>query len=207
MNDSIKTGPFVLMVLTISGGAVAVTYQWMMLGWCLIFAGFLGMVWVMADSLWIRRNDEIYHRTSLINARTSFAVTAAGLDAETRHFLAREWPEMGVEFGNSQTIYILENGVNTGVLLTFLQAFLWDSTEQHFVDVRHYNDDKSVQERFNVSRDVVRQQWRLATEMLEHWRYLQPNSMAGQSTWKWTTPEHFKLLRRRYLNVKDLVAE
>lgn len=193
---------FVLATLTMAGGAAAGAYGWGLMAGCLIFAGLMGMVWVVADSLWERRNDEIDSRKDLVRARTAFAISVATTDSETRHFLAREWPELGVEFGDDHITYILQDGVNTQVLLPFLQAFLRDSTEEHFVELRNYNDDKSVQERFQVSRDVVRLQWRKCTELLEHWGYLREGTMAGQSTWKWTTREHYQVMRRRYLNVK-----
>jgi len=195
-------GKFVTFSLMLLGGGVALYFGVTQVGLALAFSAVLGQLWTTAVSLWEQRNDEIINRKDLVRARMAFGIAATQWDDETRHFLAREWPEMGVEFGEEQISYILDGGVNTGILIPFLREFLQDSTEKSFVDVRNYNDDKRIQDRFNVSRETVRVQWKLATEYLESKRYLQEGSMAGSRTWLWTSPEHFKILRRRYINYR-----
>lgn len=197
-------GRFVLLILFTTGGGVALFFEVTPVGLALVFSGVLGMVWTTALSLWEQRNDEIDNRRELVRARMAFGIAATQWDDETRHFLAREWPEMGVEFGEEQITYILHDGVNTGILLPFLREFLQDSSEQSFADLRSYNDDKRIQERFSVPREAVRLQWRKCTEYLESIGYLQEGSMAGNRTWLWKSPEHFKILRRRYLNYRPI---
>jgi len=197
-------GQFVICTGMMLGGSYAGVYGYKVTMWVLLFAGVVGIVWAVSDSLWEQHNDEIMHRTSLVRARTTFAATIAATDDETRHFLAKEWPEMGVEFGEESLVYILRDGVNTQVLLPFLRAFLLDSNEQSFVDVRKYNDDKYLQERMNVSREVVRKQWNFASRLLVDMDYLLEDSMAGNRTWRWVSKAHYLKLCRRYLNVQGL---
>lgn len=199
-----NAGFYLLMVVLLILGSLALLYEMTALGVWLIFSGVLGCGWSVGDSLWEKRNEEIICRTRLIGKRMAFGMAAAQWDQETRYFLAREWPQMGVEFGESQIAYILEGGVNTGVLISFLQAFLMDSNEVSFVDLRKYNDEKYLQERFNVSREAVRQQWRLATEFLVRKNFLAEGSMAGNRTYQWTSKDHYEVMRRRYLNLRPI---
>jgi hypothetical protein len=187
-----------------AGGAAAGVWGWNALANVLILAFVLGVVWIVADSLWERHNDELDYRRELVRERNRFAQTIGSLDKEARYFLAHEWPEMGVEFGEEALTYVLKDGVNTQVLVSFLRVFLEDSSASSFVDLRNYNDDKYLQERFEVSRDVVRTQWGLATAFLAQEKYLKPDSMAGNRTWQWTTKEHYKKMVRRYVGVKEL---
>ena len=186
------------------GGAVAGVYEMGLLATVLIFAGGIGMVWIVADGLWERHNDEIDNRTLLVKERTRFAQMIGSQDKETRYFLAHEWPEMGVEFGEEALTYVLKDGVNTQVLVSFLRVFLQDSSSTSFVDLRNYNDDKYLQERFDVSRETVRLQWSLASDFLAQQGYLKADSMAGNRTWQWTSKEHYKKMVRRYVGVKEL---
>ena len=173
---------FVVFTSMAVGGAAASLAEWKLLTFILIGAGVLGMVWTVADSMWERHNEELDLRRELVTARTRFAATIGAADKETRSFLAREWPEMGLEFGEESLMYILRDGVNTQVLVHFLRVFLHDSTERAFVDVRNYNDDKYLQERFEVSREVVRAQWTFATEFLAKVGYLK------RIVWRATAP-------------------
>ncbi len=186
------------------GGAVAGVYELKPLAGILFVASVIGMLWIVADSLWERRNDELENRKLLVRERERFANTIGSLDKEARYFLAHEWPEMGVEFGEEQLTYVLDDGVNTKVLINFLRVFLQDSSSNSFADLRNYNDDKFLQERFGVSREVVRVQWGLATDLLARKGYLKPDSMAGSRTWQWTSKEHYKKMVRRYVGVKEL---
>jgi len=195
---------FVWLSLCLLGGGVALYFEITQVGLALVFSAVFGQLWIVVLSLWEQRNEEIDNRRELVRARMAFGIAATQWDEETRHFLAREWPEMGVEFGEEQITYILHDGVNTGILLPFLREFLQDSSEQSFADLRSYNDDKRVQERFSVSREAVRLQWRKCTEYLESIGYLQEGSMAGNRTWLWKSPEHFKIMRRRYLNYRPI---
>lgn len=170
----------------------------------LIFCGGLGVLWAVADSMWTSHNDELDNRTFLVRARTNFAIAVSSTDKETRHFLAQEWPELGVEFGVDPIFYLLEDGVNTHVILAFLRKFLEDSNKHEFVDLRNFNDDKYLQQRFDVSREVVRRQWTLATEFLARKGFLVPDSMRGSRTWQWTTEGHYKLMVRQYLNIREV---
>lgn len=204
MGDYTGFRRFMTFSILLALAGVALYYGVRAVGVALGFASVCGMFWTAWMTLWEQRNNEIEARRELVRARMAFGIAATQWDDETRHFLAREWPEMGVEFGDDQITYILDDGVNTGILVPFLRAFLQDSSEQVFADVRGYNDDKRIQERFNVSREVVRVQWRKCTEYLEHKGYLQEGSMAGNRTWLWKSPEHFKIMRRRYLNYRPL---
>lgn len=194
-------GQFLLCVLLLVGGAFAWGAEMYVLCGVLLFAGGLWTIGIFSGGLWEYHNDEISNRELLVRARTTFAATISATDEETRHFLAHEWPEMGVEFGEEALTYILKDGVNTQVLLPFMRAFLIDSTEQAFVDIRNYNDVKYLQQRFQVSRDVVRTQWNLLTDLLVKEGYLIAGSMSGNQTYRWTSADHFKKLRRRWLNV------
>lgn len=199
MGEVNRAGRFVLFAAIMFGGTVAAYYGNASMARWLIFSGVLGQLWTVGSSLWEQRIEEIDSRVSLISKRLAFGIAATQWDQETRHFLAREWPEMGVEFGDDQIEYLLDNGVNTGILLQFLRAFLQDSSETTFADLRNYNEDKTLQERFNVSRDAVRLQWRKCTDFLERKGYLREGSMAGNHTWIWTSKEHYYVMRRRYL--------
>jgi len=204
MSDWTGFRRFLTFSVMLFGGGVALYFQMRPVGLALIFSAVVGQGWVAWLTLWEQRNTEIDNRRELVRARMAFGIAATQWDDETRHFLAREWPEMGVEFGDDQIAYILDDGVNTGILIPFLRAFLQDSSEQTFAELRKYNDDKSIQERFNVSRDVVRLQWKKCTEFLEDKGYLQEGSMAGNRTWLWKSPEHFRIMRRRYLNFRSI---
>ena len=195
---------FTWMMLVAAGGAVVATTWDGMIGMVILFCGVLGCGWEVARSLWEHHNRGIENRRDLIRARAAFGTQATQWDQATRYFLAREWPEMGVEFGEDSISYVLEDGVNTGILIPFLRAFIQDSSENSFVDVRKYNDDKWLQEKFGVSRDVVRQQWKLTTDFLLRKQFLLEGSMAGNQTWRWPTAEHYKIMRRRYMNVTPL---
>lgn len=199
MGEINRAGRFFLFVLVMTAGAICAWYEVDAVAQWMIFSGVLGQLWQAGISLWEKRVEEIDARTRLVTKRMAFGIAATQWDQETRYFLAREWPEMGVEFGESQIEYILDDGVNTGILVSFLREFLRDSSEHTFADVRNYNDDKHIQERFQVSRDVVREQWRKCTEYLEFKNYLREGSMAGNRTWQWTSTEHYHVLRRRYL--------
>jgi hypothetical protein len=192
------------MVLAACGGGVAALFDLGPLAGVLIFSGGIGILWVVADSLWVQRNEDLYNRERLVRSRISFLVTLAQTDPETRRFAAHEWPELGVEFGDHIS-WILDDGVNTGIELAVLQAFLRDSTEEHFAEESLYNDDKRLQETFGFSRENVRERWRKASRLLIKWGYLRETSMAGRSTYKWTSTEHFKVMRRRYLNAVPVV--
>jgi hypothetical protein len=185
-------------------GATAGAYGFGLGAAVLLVAALIGGLWVVGDALWERHNTEILYREGLVRARTQFTQAIAAADPETRYFLAHEWPELGVEFGEEKILYVLKNGVNTQVLVSFLRAFLEDSTENGFVELRNYNDDKRLQTRFGVPREKVRVQWQACTEFLEREGYLRPGSMAGNQTWKWTSREHYNKLMRRYGNVRGL---
>ena len=58
-----------------------------------------------------------------------------------------------------------------------------------------------AEQRFGVSREVVRKQWALATEFLLEKQYLLQGSMAGSSTYRWVSKEHFRKARRWYGNI------
>lgn len=199
MRESHSFAKFVLCALGASAGAVTLVTEYRTAGAVLIFFFGLGALWQVADSLWGRRNDEIYERRALVGERRKFGSEATQWDRETRLFLAHEWPEMGVEFGDDQIEYVLYKGVNTGILTAFLREFLRDSSEYTFADVRNYNDDKRLQEQFNCSRETVRIQHKLAREFLEKRRILIENSMAGNSPFKWATKDHYHWMMRRYL--------
>lgn len=195
---------FLLCTVLLVGGAAYGVYGYPSILIAAWFSGGVGFLWVVADGLWERRNEELDRRADLVTARTRFAATIAGADKEVRFFLAHEWPELGQEFGEEHMVYVLENGENTEVLVNFLQVFLRDSSEIDFVDVRNYNDDKYLQERFEVPREVVRTQWHKATQFLARKGYLKPESMAGNRTWQWTTQDHCRRLRRRYLHLNSV---
>lgn len=170
----------------------------------LIFCGLVGVLWSVVDSMWASHNEELDNRTFLVKARTNFAIAVSSTDKETRHFLAQEWPELGVEFGVDPIFYLLEDGVNTHVILAFLRKFLEDSNKYEFVDLRNFNEDKYLQQRFDVSREIVRRQWTLATEFLARKGFLKPDSMRGSRTWQWTSEGHYQLMVRQYLNIREV---
>jgi len=186
------------------GGGVVGYYEYALAAVTLIVSALLGSLWLVADSLWERHNDELEARRELVRERNRFAQTIGSLDKEARYFLAHEWPEMGVEFGEETLQYILKDGVNTQVLVSFLRVFLQDSSDNYFVDVRNYNDDKYLQARFDVSRETVRLQWGKATDFLAQQGYLKPDSMAGNRTWQWTSKAHYTKMLRRYVGVREL---
>lgn len=195
---------YMVFTLVGAGAGAAGVYELKLMATVLTISSIIGMVLIAADALWERHNDELDRRAWLVDKRNRFAQTIGSLDKEARYFLAHEWPEMGVEFGEEQLTYVLRDGVNTQVLVSFLRVFLQDSSSSSFVDVRNYNDDKFLQERFDVSREVVRTQWGLATDFLAQEGYLKPDSMAGSRTWQWASKEHYKKMLRRYVGVKEL---
>lgn len=200
MGETNGMGRFLIFVLLLFCGIVVAWFGHAGAAGWLIFSGVLGQLWVVGLTFWEKRIDEIESRTRLVGKRMAFGIAATQWDEQTRHFLAREWPEMGVEFGDDQIEYILDHGVNTGILVSFLREFLQDSSENSFAPLRNYNDDTRLQERFNISRDVVREQWKKCTDYLEDKGYLREGSMAGSRTYLWTSVEHYHILRRRYLN-------
>lgn len=197
-------GFFLASVLLLVGGGLSAYFEMGVLATFTLFGGVVTLLSLVSSDMWEHHNQEIDNKTDLVKARSKFAIDISTTDDGTRQFLAQEWPEMGVEFGIESRAYLLKDGVNTGILLSFLRAFLLDSTEQSFVELRNYNDDKSLQERFDVSREIVRRQWRLTADLLTGDGYLLSGSMAGNQTYRWTTAEHFKKLRRVYLNLRDL---
>jgi hypothetical protein len=168
-----------------------------------VFAAIL-LIWLIWRDLWELHNDELDNRSLLYQSRTKFILAMTGTTAEHRKFLAVEWPELGVEFGGEHIVYLLDNGANTGILMEFFRRFLEDSSDYEFVDLRQYNDDKFLQERFDCSRDWVRDQWHRATTHLRKAGYLRPGSMAGSHTYQWTTKGHYRRLTRQYAVMPDL---
>lgn len=204
MGETRSFGKFVMCVLGAAGGGFLMLFGYGLPGGLVIFLCVLGGLWQVGASLWELRNDEIAERRMLVSERRRFGAEATQWDEETRHFLAREWPEMGVEFGDSQIEYVLHQGVNTGILTSFLREFLRDSSEYTFADVRKYNDDKRLQEQFNCSRETVRIQHELARDFLVRKRFLLEGTMAGSSAYKWATKDHYHVMLRRYLSRKPL---
>lgn len=162
-------------------------------------------IWIVVDAIWDRHNDEIQYRSYLAESRTKFALALIQVDSQTRQFLSIEWPELGVEFGVEPIFYLLDNSMNTNILLDFFRKFLMDSSENEFVDVRNYNDDKYLQQQFNVSRDMVRKQWQLATQLLLRKGYLLYGSMRGSHSYQWKTKGHYKQLVRQYVTAPTVV--
>jgi hypothetical protein len=197
---------FLVSVAIMAGGAAAFWYDFPTMGWTLEFGGLVGVVWVVADSMWQRHNDELYQREKLVIARTKFTLAISAADGETRKFLGKEWPELGLEFDEQHVVYLLADGVNTGILLAYFQRFLQDSNTVEFADVRKYNDDTFLQERFNVSREFVRKQWHLVVDFLKSpgMDYLVLDSMRGSHTYQWKSKGHYKSLLRKYMNVREI---
>lgn len=201
-----KFAAFMVAALMVIGSALCVSYEaWTMAG-ALFICGIVLGGWVIVDAIWERHNDELDDRRCLVESRTRFAVAVGSLDSETRQFMSLEWPELGVDFGIEPIIYLLDNGMNTNILLACLQKFLQDSSEQEFADVRKYNDDKYLQQTFGLSRDAVRKQWQLATQFLMRKEYLVPGSMAGSHSYQWKTKGHYRQLARRYVAAKSVAS-
>jgi hypothetical protein len=180
-------------------GAVLVMYDLLLVGGILVVGGGWLAYWVTTDGMYERHNDELDNRRHLVDSRTRFAQAITQVDRETREFLALEWPELGVEFGIEPIYYLLDNGLNTNILLDCLRKFLQDSNEIEFVDQRRYNDDKYLQEAFGLSRESVRTQWRLASQYFLRRDYLMHDSMRGSHSYQWKSKGHYRKAVRQYL--------
>jgi hypothetical protein len=197
-----KFGAYLVAVALMVIGGVAVGYDEQLIGWILIVGGGWLGIWISIDVIWDRHNDEIQYRSYLAESRTKFAQALTQVDSETRQFLSIEWPELGVEFGIEPIFYLLDNGMNTDILLECFRKFLLDSSENEFADVRKYNDDKYLQTQLNMSREKVRSQWTLATQFLLRKEYLMHDSMRGSHSYQWKSKGHYRKLARQYVRAR-----
>lgn len=198
--------PFLMIFLALVAFRIGWNVESVVLG---IFAliQFVGIMWI---ELWNRHTEELEKRAWLYDSRTKFTMAVGSQDHETRQFLADQWPELGVDFGVEPILYILKDGLNTGINLEFFRKFMQDSNGAEFADVREYNDDKTLQERFQVSREMVREQWRKCVAFLVREGYLIPNSAAGPHSYMWRSKGHYRKLARQYLSnhaLIDMAAE
>lgn len=191
--------------LLITLAILAYRWGWDGEAWVLgIFAAvqFGCIVWI---ELWNRHIETLQRKSWLYDSRTKFTMAVGSQDHETRQFLADQWPELGVDFGVEPILYILKDGLNTGINLEFFRKFMQDSSDHEFADVRAYNDDKTLQERFMVSRDFVRGQWQKCVSFLTREGYLIPNSAVGPHSYIWRSKGHYRKLARQYLSNHALI--
>ncbi len=168
------------------------------MGWLLFLAGLFMVIWIISSTSWEYHNDELTERRMLVESRTRFAMSLAPLTPNHLQVIGLEYPELGIDFGVEPIIYLLDGGKKTDLLLACLQKFLADSNASEFADVRKYNDDKYLQDQFGLSRDQVRKQWQLATDLLLKKGYLVYGSMAGSHSYQWKSRGHYQNLTRRY---------
>lgn len=193
--------PFSVICLALLAFRVGWEVEAVVLG---IFALVL-MVCLMWLELWKHHTEELEKRAWLYDSRTKFTMAVGSQDLDTRKFLADQWPELGVDFGVEPILYILRDGLNTGINLEFFRKFMMDSSDKEFADVRSYNDDKTLQERFHVSRETVREQWQKCVGFLTREGYLIPNSALGPHSYMWKSKGHYRKLARQYLGNHVLI--
>jgi hypothetical protein len=193
-----KFGAFMAAFTMWVGGAWCITYEVQPMAWVCFLGGFFLGVWVIGDASWERHNDELQYRTYLVQERTKFAMSIAPLSSSQLQLIGLEYPELGIDFGVVPIVYVLKNGMNTGLMLVCFQQFLRDSTESAFADERRYNDDKHLQKLFGLSREQVRKQWQVATDYLLEIGYLLRGSMAGNQTYQWKSKGHYRKITRQY---------
>jgi hypothetical protein len=181
------------------GGAYLLRFD----GWIGATAMLFGFVisgWQIADSLWDRHNTELIHRSDLTRQRKDFVISIASADSEARSFLSMEWPELGVmDVEIKPSVYILNHGMNTNILLECFQRFLQDSDEREFADVRRYNEDKTLQELMGMSRQAIRVQWDLSTRHLVKKGFIYPNSAQGSHSFLWVSKDHYFRMVQWYI--------
>ena len=200
MKYLISFWPFLIIVMALS----AAKSGWIEAGWVLGGLAILLLVCLMWQDLWMLHNDELEKRSWLYNSRSKFLSELLQSTQEQLQFLSVEFPELGVELEPEPIVYLLDNMLNTGINLEFFRKFIQDSSDKEFADVREYNDDKTLQERFNVSRDTVRAQWQKSVGFLAKKGYLLPNSAAGPHSYLWKSKGHYRKIARRYVSVHTL---
>lgn len=201
MNSGMTAGRVAVFMVAVAmwiAAGLCVAYEANVMAGLLFLSGFFLGVWVISASSWEYHNDELMERRALVEARTKFAMSIAPLNPNQLQVIGLEYPELGVDFGVEPVIYLLEDGKVTGILLACLQKFLADSNASEFADLRRYNDDKYLQQQFGLSRDQVRKQWQLATDLLLRKGFLVYGSMTGSHTYQWKSKGHYKNLTHRY---------
>lgn len=139
------------------------------------------MAWLIIADVWERRTANNYSKATLNEERAKFAQAIVNLSPNDKALLAIEWPELEVDFDGKPTVCLR----GTNLLLHCFQKFLNDSTDTEFASIHWYNDDKSLQETFNMSRDAVRHQWHLAAAYLVDKKLLTKDSARGSHSYQW----------------------
>lgn len=194
MKYLISFWPFLVVVMALAalyGGLDTAAWVLGGLGFLLLFL----LAWM---GLWDKHSEELQQRAWLMDNRRRFLMTLGEVSPDKLKFISVEWTELGVDFGISPIVYILKDGQNTKIQQEFLQKFIEDSDKREFADVRRYNDDKFLQERFEVSRDRVRAQWYLAVDFLTREGFLIPDSARGPHSFMWKSEDHYRKLFRKY---------
>jgi hypothetical protein len=105
--------------------------------------------------------------------------------------LGLEFPELDIAFEGEPIVRLR----NTNILLDCFQKFLADSTDVNFASLNWYNEDKTLQERFDMSRDAVRAQWHLTVTYLAEAGHITKNSAQGNHSYVWMKGSRSKLSR------------
>lgn len=189
MDEKIKYTfwPFLLIVMALG----CFVYEFNVGFWTLLVFAVIIMGWIVWGDLWHTAVQHAEAKAELSRRRTEFAQAIATLSPDRYSALGLEFPELEIEF-EAQPIVRLRG---TNILLDCFQKFLYDSTETDFASVRLYNEDKTLQERFNMSRDAVRAQWYLTVKYLEERGHLTPNSAAGNHSYLWMQGSRKKFVR------------
>lgn len=193
--------PTIVLILALGAYRIGWDTEAIVLG----IAALLLFVGIGILEFWNRRVEELQKRAWLFDSRAKFAMQIGSLDYEGRQFLAEQMPELGVDWGVKPIVYILKDGLNTGINLEFFRKFMMDSDDKEFADVRAYNDDKTLQEKFGVSRDYVRDQWHKAVGFWSKEGYLLPNSAVGPHSYKWKSKGHYRKLAHQYVSYHVLI--
>jgi hypothetical protein len=147
--------------------------------------------WIVRSDLGDQQISYNYSRAELEEKRVAFIQALATLSPDRYSALGLEFPELDIDFEGKPIVRLR----GTNILLECFQKFLADSTDQEFASLHWYNDDKSLQEKFGMSRDAVRAQWHLTVTHLSDGGYITKNSAAGNHSYLWFGKSREKLVR------------
>jgi hypothetical protein len=179
--------PFFLLLLTV--GSAYTEFDPGIWGFG-IFTGIV-MIWIVGSDWYASAHMFVIAKTELVKQRTDFGRMLGSLSPDRYSALGLEFPELDIAFEGTPIVRLR----NTNILLDCFQKFLVDSTDVNFASLNWYNEDKSLQERFDMSRDAVRAQWHLAVNYLAEAGHITKNSAAGNHSYVWMKGSRAKLTR------------
>jgi hypothetical protein len=180
----------------IGGTPCFVTPEWVKLGMAFYGLGSGLTLWILIAGLWETKRT---YNDSLADV----ARAIAQLDPSRWSALGIKFPELRIRFQGEPVTYFED----TDILHKCLVQFLEDSDDVSFAAERLYNDTDQIRDMLGLTREQVREQWRMAVEFLTVQKHLIENSASGNRTYLWRTGRRQMLMDkyvRSMLKIEEL---